>query len=389
MHRFREVFYCMKITLVIDQYDKGNNGTTMTARRFAGTLRSHGHQVSVLGADCHGDEILYSTGISRFPVLYQVALSQGMVFARVNKTIIREAVKDADIVHFLLPFRLGHAAKKICDDLAIPSTAAFHCQPENITSTIYLNNLGVVNDFIYRWFRKFYDRFTHVHCPSEMIAHQLELHGYNAQLHVISNGVSPLFVHKNVDKPAALKERYIILMVGRYSREKRQDLIIEAVKKSRYESQIQLILTGQGPWKGSLERLSRGLTNPVIFGFHDQAQLLDIINYSDLYVHASDAEIEAISCMEAFSCGLVPVISNSRITATAQFALSDMNLFEAGNSDSLRDRIEYWVDHPDLKKEFAQKYIEYSRQYQLDKCVTELEEVFAREIEEFKNTRRK
>lgn len=173
-------------------------------------------------------------------------------------------------------------------------------------------------------------------------------------------------------------------MVGRYSREKRQDLIIEAVKKCRYESKIQLILAGKGPWISFLQRLSKGLTNPVIFGFYDQDQLLNIVNYSDLYIHASDAEIEAISCMEAFSCGLVPVISNSVITATGQFALDDMNLFEAGNSGSLRDRIEYWMDHADLKKEFTQKYIEFARQYQLDNCVRELEKVFAQEIEEFK-----
>ena len=32
---------------------------------------------------------------------------------------------------------------------------------------------------------------------------------------------------------------------------------------------------------------------------------------SDLYVHAADVEIEAMSCMEAFAGGLVPVIANS------------------------------------------------------------------------------
>ncbi len=370
----------MKITLVIDQYDKGNNGTTMTARRFAETLRSHGHVVSVLGADCHGEEILYSTGISRVPVLYQVALSQGMVFAKADKEIIREAVKDADIVHFLLPFRLGRVAKKICDELSIPTTAAFHCQPENISSTIYLNRFRLVNDFIYRWFRNFYDSFDHVHCPSHMIASQLKQHGYRSQLHVISNGISPHFAPKEARRPDELKDKYVILMIGRYSREKRQDLIIEAVRKCRYESKIQIILTGQGPWKGHLKRLSEGLTNPVIFGLHTQDELLDIINYSDLYVHASDAEIEAIGCMEAFSCGLVPVISNSRITATAQFALDGMNLFEAGNSDSLKERIEYWMENAALKDEFTRRYIEYAGQYRLESCVSELEKIFAEEI---------
>lgn len=32
----------MKIVLVIDQFDDSNNGTTVTARRFAGQLRKIG-----------------------------------------------------------------------------------------------------------------------------------------------------------------------------------------------------------------------------------------------------------------------------------------------------------------------------------------------------------
>jgi glycosyltransferase involved in cell wall biosynthesis len=77
---------------------------------------------------------------------------------------------------------------------------------------------------------------------------------------------------------------------------------------------------------------------------------LKIINYSDLYVHASDAESEAISCIEAFSCGKVPIISDSKVSATNHFALDPRCLFKAGKSESLRERIEYFIQHPEAKK---------------------------------------
>ena len=35
----------MKIVLVIDQFDDANNGTTISARRFAQALRDHGNEV--------------------------------------------------------------------------------------------------------------------------------------------------------------------------------------------------------------------------------------------------------------------------------------------------------------------------------------------------------
>ena len=46
-------------------------------------------------------------------------------------------------------------------------------------------------------------------------------------------------------------------------------------------------------------------------------ELRRLINMCDLYVHASDAEIEGISCMEALACGLVPVISVRRFPPPA------------------------------------------------------------------------
>ena len=38
----------MKIVLVIDQFDDANNGTTISARRFAQALKNHGNEVRVI-----------------------------------------------------------------------------------------------------------------------------------------------------------------------------------------------------------------------------------------------------------------------------------------------------------------------------------------------------
>ena len=379
----------MIITLIVDSYASASNGTTMTTRRFAEVLMKHGHTVRIAAStvDKIDPENSFELGISKIPVLYQVSKSQGFIFAKKNKKVIQEAIKGSDVVHFLLPFGCQRYGKKICDQLHIPSTAAFHLQPENITSTIHMNKMKFVNNYIYHKFKKFYNKFKHVHCPSNMIADQLREHGYKANLHVISNGVSDAFKKQEVSKPELLKDKFVILMIGRYSVEKRQDLIIHAIKESKYEAKIQLILAGKGPWKSHLEALGNELTNPPIFGFYNEKELIDVINYSDLYVHASDAEIEAISCMEAFTCGLVPVISDSKISATNQFALDEHNLFEHGNYHSLKEKIEYYIEHPLEKKQRSLEYIEYAKQYSIDNCVSQLEDVFTLAIEEMKQSK--
>lgn len=375
----------MIITLIVDSYSQASNGTTMTTRRFAEVLMQHGHTVRICAStvDNVEPENAYELGIRKTPILYQVSLSQGFIFAKKNRKVIRKAIEGSDIVHFLLPFKVQRYGKKLCDKLHIPSTAAFHLQPENITSTIHLNKVKLANEFIYRKFRKFYNQFDYVHCPSEMIAEQLKKHGYTAHLSVISNGVSPEFKPLDIQKPEEFKNKYLILMIGRFSVEKRQDLIIEAISKSKYADNIQLVLAGKGPWKSHLEEMGAKLSNPPIFGFYTTEELVNLINYCDLYVHASDAEIEAISCIEAFSCGLVPVISDSKISATNQFALTEHNLFAHGNSDSLKEKIEYYIENPIEKEKASKAYIEYAKRYWLDTCVQSLEHVFEQVIEDY------
>ena len=375
----------MIITLVVDQFGRANNGTTVTAMRLCDTLRAHGHTVRIVTASDVNEDNVYTVDQYHFPVFEKLIESQGMIFASADEDVLRKAIEGSDVVHFLMPFKLCIVGKKIADELHIPSTAAFHVQPENITSTIYLNKSKWLNNQIYKKFRTlFFDKFTHVHCPSEMIKKQLVEHHYKAKIHVISNGVSDNFHPIEVEKPEELKDKFVILMVGRYSREKRQDLIIDAIKKSKYEKNIQLILAGKGPWKDTLEKLGEDLTNKIMFKFVDQEELLKIINYSDLYIHSSDVEIEAISCMEAFTCGLVPIISDSKLSATNQFALTEHNLFKHGDSSSLAHQIDFFIENKDYKDELSARYIEYAKQYSLDNCVRQIENMFEEAIRENK-----
>ena len=346
----------MKIVLVIDQFDDSNNGTTVTARRFAGQLRRRGHEVVILagGAPCEGK---ICAPVHRIPVFQKLIESQGMCFAKPDEEAYYTAFKDADIVHFYMPFRFCRRGEELARQMGIPTVAAFHVQPENITSSIFLGKNRRVNDFLYWWFYKvFYNRFDHIHCPSAFIARQLESHGYGAKLWVISNGVADAFRPAQVPRAPELEGRFTILMIGRLSGEKRQDLIIEAAKRSKYADRLQLVFAGKGPKEKAYRKLAAGLAHPPVFGFYGQDELRRLINMCDLYVHASDAEIEGISCMEALACGLVPVISDSPLSATGQFALCAESLFRAGDADDLARRIDYWVEHPEEKRAYAEQY---------------------------------
>lgn len=373
----------MKILLVIDTYNTNNNGTSISAQRFAGQLRQNGHTVKILTQGESSDEI-FGLKELKIPMLNNLIHSHGFQFAEPERKVIREAVAWADIVHCMMPFALSAVTKQICDELGKPATAAFHIQPENMTSSVGLGKVKWINDLFYRNFHFFvYNHFTHIHVPSRFMGDEIAKRGYKAKIHVISNGIQSDFVYTKRPKKPEYQGKILIMMVGRLAGEKRQDVIINAVPYSKYADKIQLMFAGHGPKYEEYVKLGEKLPNKPKFEYFTKEELIDALAQCDLYVHASDMESEAISCIEAFATGLVPVIANSIVSATPQFALDGRSLFLPGNPKDLARAIDYWLDNPEEKEIMEHKYAESAKKYSLEKSVRMFEEMFQEELEEF------
>lgn len=372
--------------MVVDQYGHAANGTAMSACNLAGALRLCGHEVSMVGMGGEG-EGKFALPELFLPLATAIAHREGTAFAKPVEEVLCRAFAGADVVHFYMPFLpLGIVGKRIADRMGLPSTAAFHVQPENITYNCGLAHSEAAADFLYDFLgRHVYNKFSHLHCPSSFIAGELKKHGYTAKLHVISNGAADCFTYERNKKPPALEGKFCILMIGRLSKEKRQDVLIRAVALSRHSAEIQIFFAGDGPKKEAWRRLGKKLPNPPSFGFYGREELRQLMSVCDLYVHPADVEIEAIACIEAFSSGLVPVISDSRLSATGQFALDERSLFAAGDAENLAEKIDYWIEHPAERKEAERRYGEYGKRYRLPRCAARMETMFYEAIEEEKN----
>lgn len=376
----------MIITLVTDTFGVGNNGITVSAMRFAANLISRGHTVRVVACGQPGDapgprrdgpEMFWVPELV-VPIATRLAHRQDTVFGKPDRETLIAAIEDADVVHIYQPWPLGRAAERIAREIGVPAIAGFHIQPENITYNLGLGWFPPAAHLVYVLLRVlFYGRFADIHCPSTFIAAELRHHGYRARLHVISNGVSSSF-RPGPARVRGADEPFRILMVGRFSPEKRQEVLIRAVRRSRHAAHIQVYFAGHGPREKRLRRMAEKLPHPAQFGYYSQAELVALIRDCDLYVHASDVEIEGVSCLEAFACGLVPVISDSRRSATGQFALGPANLFRSGDAASLAERIDGWIDDPEALAEASDTYVRYADLYAVDRSVKAIERVYAR-----------
>ena len=190
------------------------------------------------------------------------------------------------------------------------------------------------------------------------------------------------FVRRETPKPVEYGDKFVVLFTGRYSKEKSHRVLIDGVARSRYADRIQLIFAGDGPLKGELEAYAaEKLPVQPVFKFFSRDEMLDVINYSDLYVHPAEIEIEAISCLEAITCGLVPVIADSPRSATRHFALGEDNLFRVNDPGSLAVKLNYWLSNPEERQACSEKYLGYTKQFDQDFCMDRMERMMIETIE--------
>lgn len=371
----------MTIVFVVDTYGVLTNGTTITAYRFVEALRARGHKVRVVGLGLSGPDA-YPLSEWRIPIVSRIAARQSTRFAKPERQVLREAFTGADVVHFLMPWRLARYGAALARDMGIAHTAAFHVQPENITYGAGLGRLGApLARIIYLFFRLyFYDGIGLIHCPSPFIARELRRHRYRGRSVVISNGVGSEF-YPGPEPPEIGLDRGAdgdieILMIGRYAPEKRQDVLIRAIGLSRYASRIRLTLAGAGPNEARLRRMAAGLSKPCRFGFLDGPELRQALARAHIYVHAADVEIEAISCLEAMASGKLAIISDSPKSATGQFALDQRCLFKAGQPRDLANKIDFWIEHGRERRLAQAAYVERASVYSLDYSIQKAERMF-------------
>ena len=91
-------------------------------------------------------------------------------------------------------------------------------------------------------------------------------------------------------------------------------------------------------------------------------------------MHTAEVESEAISCLEAISIGLVPIIADSKISATTQFALDERSLFKTNNIADLSAKIDYWIEHSKEREQYGNTAAKYALEKSIDNIINMYEE---------------
>ncbi len=356
----------LRIAFVADSLHSHSGGGILSGEYVVARLRRD-HDVTAVASD--GDDVLPALEL---PI--RAMREMRFVMARPDRAVLARVFAKVDVVHLQLPFWLSFAALEEARRLHRPVVAAFHVQPENA-----LHNVGIhsawLNDSIYRVLvKRFYNKADAVLCPTAFAEQKLRDHHLTTPTAVISNGIPPDVAQAMAASPPRRGPRtgpFFILAVGRFAAEKRQDVIIEAVRRSRHRDEIRLVLSGWGPREAELRRLASGLPNGAEISFLPREALLEDYRTADLFVHASEVELEGMSVLESMSAGVPALIAEAPESAASKLALDDFT-FPAGDAPALAAKIDALIENPAKLDEARRLYRERAQQFDFDASVAKL-----------------
>ncbi len=366
----------LRIAFVADTVEASVAGGVRSARRFVDGLRAR-HDVTVVAAGATGPDDLRLPAFVP-PFAGRLMRGNGFTFAVPRSRALAALFRRVDVVHVQFPFWLGLRAAAVANEVGTPLVSAFHVQPENL-----LRNVGVHAPRLAAWLndqlvRRLYDRSAAVVCPSAFALDQLRAHGLRAHAEVISNGAPPEFGPSTLERPARHRGKVLVLAVGRLAPEKRLDVTIEGIRRSRNAGRIQPVVTGRGPEESAIRRLAAALPIPAEIGYVTDGELRRLLATADLLVHASEYELEGMAVLEALACGTPALVARAPGSAAQQFALSPDFLFEAGDPRDLARRLDRLVETPSALHDARALARALAERHPLADSVRRLEQLYLR-----------
>jgi alpha-1,6-mannosyltransferase len=201
------------------------------------------------------------------------------------------------------PYTPGLAALRAGDKLGVPVVGFCHT---DLAALAALHFGDWAEKPVRRRWARIYNQFDQVLAPSRYIAERLDEAGVRGAIALTLGVDVDAFNPKRADREAVRRQldlspdRRLLVFAGRPAREKKIDVLVEAV--AQLGDPYTLLLIGAGP--GALTTAPNMITLPYE---RDPAGLARLMASCDAFVHANDAEPFGLITLEAMACGL-PVV---------------------------------------------------------------------------------
>ncbi len=373
----------MRIAMFTDTYEPQVNGVVTSIKRFTSELRKMGHEVYIFSPaspELKKSNLTHSfrsISFRNYPE-YRIALP-----------LIKGCQKKFDVIHVHSPLSVGLAGVALAKYYKLPLIGTFHTQlPEYTHYLIKRDRIRkikpvekITKRFAWKYCSWFYNHCDCVIAPTEDMKEILSKHKFRKRIIVLPTGTD---IKKNKNSRSFLRKKYsfspsdkIILHVGRITKEKNIEIILDAMKTVIKKNDAKLIITSDGPMRSELEKYAEalGISDNVIFtGYISDHALNDYYQLSDVFVMASKTETQGIVLIEAAANSLPSVVLDADVTAA--FVRQNKTGLVANKKDFAK-KLQYMLNNNKIKNNLKKNCLSAAKKYDIKKCTDDLVQAYS------------
>ena len=291
----------MKVAVVTESFLPQVNGVTNSVLRILETLRATGHEAMVIAPEGEGVPNEYSgfrvKTIPSIPI--QNLLPVGLPLALPTRKL--EYLFDGyapDLIHLASPFALGSFSAKLGKKMGIPTLSVYQTDLAGFASHY---GLTIANSSLRKIVGKIHSNTDRTLAPSRWACNELREQGVE-NVYLWRRGVKIQLFRPDAKNAEIYKKwssngrKLVVGYVGRLANEKR----IYDLRFLARDSNIQVVITGDGPAR---EKLERQMPNAIFTGFKSGEELAEIYASLDLFIHPGPNETFCQSVQEALASG--------------------------------------------------------------------------------------
>ncbi|WP_432408998.1 glycosyltransferase family 4 protein [Wukongibacter sp. M2B1] len=290
-----------------------------------------------------------------------------------------------DIIHVVTPFSIGIMGLKYSKENNIPLVASYHT---DFPKYLKFYNLEFLENTLWYFFRWFHSHSYINFCPSINTKEDMEKHGIK-NVELWGRGIDTASFNPN-KKSKELRRKYcsngeaLLLYVGRVAPEKELDVLLDAAKKLNNRNiKYKLVVIGDGPSRQDFEMI--GIDNVIFAGYKSGEELQSYYASADIFTFPSSSETYGNVILEAMASGLAVVCPYAGGLKENLIDQYNGLAFEAGNSDSMAERIIDIIEDDKLRLTLKKNARSYTLSKSWEKIYTGLFSRYSMLIEDAKD----
>lgn len=338
----------LKVLIGADTFPPDVNGAARFAERLAAGLARRGVEVHVVApatSEKYGNFreshdgvpiIVHRLKSHRFPGHKTLRYVNPLTMRSRTDKILRQV--KPDVVHVQSHLNVGRKLAREAKKLGIPLVATNHIMPENLIKYAVGTPAWIEKPFAdLAWWdaKRVLSLADAVTTPTKRAANLLETKTGLRGVYAISCGID---ASAYADAPAATNKPATLLFVGRLDHEKRIHVLLKAVALLDPKFDVKVELVGDGSEREPLEGYAAelGISERVKFlGPVSDAELMQALHRSSIFVMPSIAELQSIATMEAMASGRPVVAADAMALPHLVHNGDNGYLFKADDSKDL------------------------------------------------------